>query len=139
MAFRSRGRGNGARMSMGAERTRAVTAQAHPAHQPADGAIRIARYTGYPRVSKNQRECTAIARTTASSTLELIAVDPEAVGALLRLKVNDFHRSHARETLARVVSCSARDDGRFDVLVEPVEPNRPRFVRRASEVLRLEG
>jgi hypothetical protein len=109
--------------------------------QPLESTIRIARYTGYPRVSRNQRECTAIAHKTPNTLLSLIAAEGEAVGALLRLNVNDLCGPPERETLARVVACTPRDDGRFEVRVEPVEPNRPRFVRRPVDrpELLLEG
>ena len=102
-------------------------------------AIRLAHYTSYPRVSLDQRECTAIAREETSSEISLVAKESEQIGALLRLEVNDLQGAAGRETLARVVSCSARDDGRFDVRVEPIAPKRARFVRRAPDAIRRSG
>lgn len=100
--------------------------------------LRIAHYTGYPRVSRGQRELTAIVRE-AKSELALFASEPERIGALLRLEVGDLHGAPTRETLARVVACTARPDGTFEVRVESVVPHRARFARRASEAVRLEG
>jgi hypothetical protein len=116
-----------------------VIGMGHRNPEPVQQTIRIAHYTGYPRVSRDQRECTAIARTDKSTALSLIAADSEQVGALLRLKVNDLCGPPTGETLARVVSCTIRDDGRFDVRVEPLEAGRPRFVRRTRETFQLEG
>ena len=107
--------------------------------EPDPAVVRIAQYTGYPRVSKDQRPRTAIARRHTSSALSLVALEREEIGALLRLRVNDLCGPPTREMLARVVSCSERDDGRFELRVEAVEPYRARFVRRSREAMRLEG
>lgn len=106
---------------------------------PEQATIRIAQYSGYPRVSKDQRMRSAVAVKGASTALCLIAVEPEEVGALLRLKVTDLAGPPARETLARVVSCNERRDDRFELGLETVEPHAPRFVRREPGVMRVEG
>lgn len=101
--------------------------------------IRIAHYSGYPRVSKDHRVRMAIAQANHGSSLALIASDSEDVGALLRLNVSDLTGPPASETLARVISCSPREDGRFELVLETLRSQAPRFVRRKPEALRIEG
>lgn len=100
-------------------------------------ALRIAHYSGYPRVSKGQRVRMAVARRATGSAMSLVASEGEDVGALLLLKVSDLGGPPAGGALARVVSCSALEDGRFDLELALVEPHTPRFVRREPESLRI--
>jgi len=103
-----------------------------PQPDPAPASMRIAHYSGYPRVSKSHRVRTAVAEPGEGATMNLVALEGEQVGALLRLRVSELCGPPAREELARVVACCERRDGRFDVVLEALEPLAPRFVRRSG-------
>ena len=95
--------------------------------------IRFARYSAYPRVSRDQRLRFGFASDATATTLRLSADVPERVGQLLRVKVRDLSGRATLDTLARVVSCSPRGT-RFELKLELIEAHRPRFVRKSIEV-----
>ena len=98
------------------------------AEAPCDGAIRIARYSVYPRAASEHAVQSGVVRETARGRLILVSSTPEAVGELLRVLVQDLGEGDD-DTLARVVSCEARGPGRFELGLEALDARRPRFVR----------
>ena len=98
---------------------------------PPDGAIRIARYSVYPRVASEHAVQTAFTRYATGGELRLIAASGEAIGELLRIRIQGLGEREAHETLARVVKCERRGAGRFELSLEPLDAHQPRLVRHA--------
>ena len=101
--------------------------------------LRIARYSVYPRAASGQALLTGFTRDAVLAdantgaddrALHLVTTTPEAVGELLRVRIQDLNEHEAAETLARVVECDSHGEGRFELTLEALDAHRPRFVRR---------
>ncbi len=93
--------------------------------------IRIARYSVYPRATSDHGVQTAFTRQAEGDALHLVTSTPEAVGELLRINLQGLDDAVGSETLARVVECDRRGEGRFELTVEALDTHRPRLVRPA--------
>jgi hypothetical protein len=91
------------------------------------GALRIARYSVYPRAANEHGVQTGVVRETADGRLVMSTSRAAATGELLRVLVHDHERDH--DTLARVASCEARAPGRFELALVPLDARRPMRVR----------
>lgn len=96
------------------------------------GTIRLARYSVYPRAASEHAVQTGFTRNASGELLRLVTASAEAVGALLRVHIQDLDEREGTETLARVVACNQCGEGRFELTLESLDAHRPRFVRRAQ-------
>ena len=94
-----------------------------------DGALRIARYSVFPRAASEHSVRSGLMLDGRSASLRLVTTAPQQAGELLRISVQNLTgRTH--DTLARVVSCERYgDEGRFELALEALDTRRPRFVR----------
>jgi hypothetical protein len=97
-------------------------------------ALRIAQYSVYPRAASGHAVLTGFTRDIEGGAparqLHLLTSAPESVGELLRVRIQDLNERDTAETLARVVACDPRGDGRFQLTLEALDDaHRPRFVR----------
>ena len=117
-------------MSAGAHET-LQTSQA-PCGVAPFGTIRIARYSVYPRVASEHAVQTAFTRYATGGGLHLVCSSAEAVGELLRIRIQGLGAREAHETLARVVACDQHSAGRFELTLEALDAHEPRFVRHTQ-------
>lgn len=74
--------------------------------------FRVAEYSLYPRMERNQRRLTAFVRNESLSGMCLVSDRNESVGSWLRVGVQAVDGSPTKDTLARVVWTCEQPDGR---------------------------
>lgn len=75
--------------------------------------VRLVEYAPFPRVARDAQERIGYTRDENASGMCLGADRAETEGALLRVVVRDVDGQPTLDSIARVVWCKPRDNGRF--------------------------
>jgi hypothetical protein len=102
--------------------------------------VRLVEYSPFPRTSRDARKRIGYTRDEHASGLCLAVDRVENVGALLRVVVRSVDGRATLDSVARVVWCLPRDDGRFWLGLALVAKGRRTMqrVQRTSRTRRID-